>query len=156
MKVLNFNIPHRKLYIYFLFLLVFGVSLSKPLMSVSVIGLTINWLFEGGFRTKLKKNKSIYYAPLILSSAFLIEFLWLTKTEVFSDGLLDLKTKLPMFFLPLIIGTSKNLSKQLHISSSTFATFYLPYILFCMKNDFLELELDDTYDELIEKEIELL
>ena len=112
MKVLNFNIPHRKLYIYFLFLLVFGVSLSKPLMSISVIGLTINWLFEGGFRTKLKKNKSIYCAPLILSSAFLIEFLWLTKTEVFSDGLLDLKTKLPMFFLPLIIGTSKNLSKQ--------------------------------------------
>ena len=51
---------------------------------------------------------------------------------------------------------SKNLSKQLHISSSTFATFYLPYILFCMKNEFLELELDDTYDELIEKEIELL
>ena len=51
---------------------------------------------------------------------------------------------------------SKNLSKQLHISSSTFATFYLPYILFCMKNNFLELELDDTYDELIEKEIELL
>ena len=51
---------------------------------------------------------------------------------------------------------SKNLSKQLHISSSTFATFYLPYILFCMKNDFLELELDDAYDELIEKEIELL
>ena len=51
---------------------------------------------------------------------------------------------------------SKNLSKQLHTSSSTFATFYLPYILFCMKNDFLELELDDTYDELIEKEIELL
>ena len=51
---------------------------------------------------------------------------------------------------------SKNLSKQLHISSSIFATFYLPYILFCMKNDFLELELDDTYDELIEKEIELL
>lgn len=112
MKVLNFNIPHRKLYIYFLFLLVFGVSLSKPLMSISVIGLAINWLFEGGVRTKLKKNKSIYYAPLILSSAFLIEFLWLTKTEVFSDGLLDLKTKLPMFFLPLIIGTSKNLSKQ--------------------------------------------
>ena len=51
---------------------------------------------------------------------------------------------------------SKNLSKQLHISSSTFATFYLPYILFCMKNDFLELDLDDAYDELIEKESELL
>ena len=51
---------------------------------------------------------------------------------------------------------SKNLSKQLHISSSTFATFYLPYILFCMKNDSIELEFDDSYIELMEKEIELL
>ena len=51
---------------------------------------------------------------------------------------------------------SKNLSKQLHISSSTFATFYLPYILFCMKNNFLEFEFDETCDELIEKEIGLL
>jgi replication factor C large subunit len=51
---------------------------------------------------------------------------------------------------------SKNISKQLHISSSTFATFYLPYILFCMKNNFLEFEFDETCDELIEKEIGLL
>ena len=51
---------------------------------------------------------------------------------------------------------SGNFSKQLHISSSTFATFYLPYILLCMKNNFIELEFDDIYNELIEKEIELL
>ena len=51
---------------------------------------------------------------------------------------------------------ASNLSKKLHISSSTFATFYLPYILFCMKNDSLELEFDEAYSELIEKEIELL
>ena len=51
---------------------------------------------------------------------------------------------------------SGDFSKQLHISSSTFATFYLPYILLCMKNNFIELEFDDIYNELIEKEIELL
>ena len=51
---------------------------------------------------------------------------------------------------------ASNLSKKLHISSSTFATFYLPYILFCMKNNSLELEFDEAYSELIEKEIELL
>ena len=51
---------------------------------------------------------------------------------------------------------ASNLSKKLHISSSTFASFYLPYILFCMKNDSLELEFDEVYSELIEKEIELL
>ena len=51
---------------------------------------------------------------------------------------------------------SGNFSKQLHISSSTFATFYLPYILLCMKNNFIELEFDGIYNELVEKEIELL
>ena len=51
---------------------------------------------------------------------------------------------------------ASNLSKKLHISSSTFVTFYLPYILFCMKNDSIELEFDDSYIELMEKEIELL
>ena len=51
---------------------------------------------------------------------------------------------------------ASNLSKKLHISSSTFATFYFPYILFCMKNDSIELEFDDSYIELMEKEIELL
>ena len=44
----------------------------------------------------------------------------------------------------------------MHVSSSTFSTLYLPYILFCMKNDSLDLELDESFDELIEKEIELL
>ena len=51
---------------------------------------------------------------------------------------------------------TSNFSKKLHVSSSVFATFYLPYILFCMKNDSLELEFDEAYTELIEKEIEQL
>jgi len=51
---------------------------------------------------------------------------------------------------------SKNLSKQFHISTSIFSTFYFPYILFCIKNNSLELEFDDDFSELIEKEIELL
>ena len=49
-----------------------------------------------------------------------------------------------------------NLAKQLHISSSIFATFYFPYILLCIKNNSLEFQFDDNYNELIEKEIELL
>ena len=51
---------------------------------------------------------------------------------------------------------SSNFSKQLHISSSIFATFYLPYMLLCMKNNSIELDFGDDYTELIEKEIELL
>ncbi|MDG2343216.1 MAG: O-antigen ligase family protein [Flavobacteriales bacterium] len=111
MNTLAFNIPHRKLYIYFLMFLVFGVSLSKPLMSISIIALALNWIFEGNFIEKIKKNKSYGYAPIILSAAFFIEVIWMLKTEVLSEGIFELKTKLPMLFLPLIIGTSKALEK---------------------------------------------
>jgi len=47
-------------------------------------------------------------------------------------------------------------AKKMHISKSTFATFYFPFILFCMKNKKLELEIDDTLTELLEKEMKLL
>ncbi len=47
-------------------------------------------------------------------------------------------------------------AKKMHISKSTFATFYFPFILFCMKNKKLDLELDDTLTELLEKEMKLL
>ena len=46
------------------------------------------------------------------------------------------------------------MAKNFHVSKSTFATFYFPYILFMIKNKKLELELEETYSEIIEKEIE--
>jgi replication factor C large subunit len=48
------------------------------------------------------------------------------------------------------------LAKRFHVSQSTIATFYLPYILFCMKNKKLELELNTEYNETIQKEIEMI
>jgi replication factor C large subunit len=48
------------------------------------------------------------------------------------------------------------LAKKFHVSQSTIATFYLPYILFCTKNKKLALELSPEYDELIKKEMELI
>ena len=38
----------------------------------------------------------------------------------------------------------------------TSATFFFPIILSLKKNDSIELEFEETYEELIEKEIELL
>ncbi len=46
------------------------------------------------------------------------------------------------------------MAKKFHISRSTFATFYLPYILFMIKNK--KLELDEIFDDIIEKEIDRL
>jgi len=49
---------------------------------------------------------------------------------------------------------SSVMAKKLHLSSSAFVTFCLPYLLFCIKNK--TLELDETFDDIIEKEIELI
>ncbi len=48
------------------------------------------------------------------------------------------------------------LASQMHVSRSAFATFYLPYLLFCIKNKKLELELEETFGDIIEKEVERL
>jgi replication factor C large subunit len=48
------------------------------------------------------------------------------------------------------------LAKRFHVSQSTIATFYLPYILFCIKNKNLELEVSPEYAEIIQKEIDLI
>ncbi|MCE9617466.1 MAG: AAA family ATPase [Nitrosarchaeum sp.] len=52
-----------------------------------------------------------------------------------------------------IKALSAIMAKNLHMSSSTFVTICFPYVLFCIKNKKLKLELD-TFDDILEKEIE--
>ncbi len=51
---------------------------------------------------------------------------------------------------------SSIMAKKLHMSSSAFVTLCLPYVLFCIKNKTLELEIEETFGDIIEKEIELI
>ncbi len=55
-----------------------------------------------------------------------------------------------------IKSLSSVMAKKLHVSSSAFVTLCLPYVLFCIKNKTLELEIEETFGDIIEKEIELL
>ena len=55
-----------------------------------------------------------------------------------------------------IKSLSAVMAKKLHFSSSAFVTLCLPYVLFCIKNNTLELELQETFGDIIEKEIELI
>ena len=48
------------------------------------------------------------------------------------------------------------LAKKMHISKSTFATIYFPYMLFCMKNKKMNLDLEENFRDIIDKEIESL
>ena len=55
-----------------------------------------------------------------------------------------------------IKAISHVMAKKLHLSSSAFITFCLPYVLFCIKNKTLELEIEESFGDIIEKEIELI
>jgi len=55
-----------------------------------------------------------------------------------------------------IKGLTSNLAKQMHVSRSTFSTFYLPYLLYCIKNKSLELDLNETDGEIVEKEMAMM
>lgn len=55
-----------------------------------------------------------------------------------------------------IKSLSSVMAKTLHLSSSAFVTMCLPYVLFCIKNKKLSLDLEETFGDVIEKEIELI
>ncbi|MDE1724313.1 MAG: AAA family ATPase [Thaumarchaeota archaeon] len=48
------------------------------------------------------------------------------------------------------------LARQTHVSRSTFVTFYLPYLLYCIKNKSIEMHLDENDAEIVQKEMALL
>jgi replication factor C large subunit len=55
-----------------------------------------------------------------------------------------------------IKGLTSNLAKQMHVSRSIFSTLYLPYLLFCIKNKSLEMDLNENDYEIIQKELEIM
>ena len=81
-------------------------------MSLSLIGLTLNWLLELDFQLKWKKIKDQKYLPIILSGLFLIELFWLPFSQDLTIGLNVLRIKLPLLLLPIIIGSCTRPSKR--------------------------------------------
>jgi replication factor C large subunit len=55
-----------------------------------------------------------------------------------------------------IKSLSSLLAQKLHLSRSSFTTIGLPYVLFCIKNKKLDLDLEETFGDIIEKEMELI
>jgi len=108
---------HFIIYYWGLILLAVSLPLFTKLIVVSAvqIGLAVNWLLEGNFRRKfqiIKERKSI----LIIISIYLIHILGLIYTKDYQLGLSDVRIKLPLLVLPVVIGTSTALDfKQIKI-----------------------------------------
>ena len=103
---------HRKLYVFFISCLAASIGLGKFPMSLSLIGLTLNWLADLDYQLKWKNIKDQKYLPLIFAGLFLIELFWLSFSKDISTGLNVLRIKLPLLLLPLIIGSCTSFSKR--------------------------------------------
>ncbi len=102
---------HQLVYVFFMVGIVACMPLSKYVTSVFQFLLLIHWFVRGDYPDKWKRfksNPSIW----ILSLFFIIPALGMIYSQDWDYGLHDLKIKLPLLALPLIIGTSEIISRQ--------------------------------------------
>lgn len=102
---------HEQVYYYTLILLAISLPLSIFTTSMFVILLTLNWIVEGGFAEKWKMvtgNRALQVFLLLVG----LHFAGLLWSNDLSYGLKDLKIKLPLLSLPVIIATSAPLLRE--------------------------------------------
>lgn len=109
---LKAKIPHLYIYLFFLGLIAFGLSMGNIFMSIGSIGLACNWLVEMNFNAKWHRAKTFSFAPFVATLLFFVPVVWLANTEDFSFGLKDIVLKLPLLSLPIVLGTMPKLSSK--------------------------------------------
>ncbi len=105
------NKIHSNIYFLCLISLAAALPLSLFFTTGAQFCLLINWLWEGNLKDKLKRfvnNKP----ALILSSLYFLHILGLLYTTDFDYGFKDLRVKVPLLMLPLIISTSSPLNQK--------------------------------------------
>lgn len=112
---------HRYLYLFGLALLAFSLPLSSFGTSISELIIFGNWIVEGNFKQKFSKLKS-QNSILVFSSIFIIHVIWLLPPQDYNYAFNDLKVKVPMLVLPILIGSSQALTKKLLRSIFLFFT----------------------------------
>jgi hypothetical protein len=102
---------HRYLFLFGICSLAFGIMMGTVPTSVPQFILLGNWLIEGDFKRKwsqLRSNKLVW----MISSLFLIHAAGLLYTKDLSAGLNDVRIKLPLLFIPVLLFTSKPLNQK--------------------------------------------
>lgn len=102
---------HRNLYLLGLAVIICGLGWSNLLMSVGQFILIGNWIIEFNFKEKLawlKENKVFW----ILISLFILHLIGLAWTENLDYGFKDLRIKLPLIALPVVIVCSRKLENS--------------------------------------------
>ena len=115
---LNYKTPY--LYLTGLILLVSGLPVSLFLTSLAQFFLAGSFLFEGNVKDKFKRFFSNRTA-MFIAGIWILHLIGLMWTSELSDGLKDLRIKLPLLILPLIIAGNQPLTaKQFKLVLSVF------------------------------------
>ncbi|MEZ5199207.1 MAG: hypothetical protein R2764_23330 [Bacteroidales bacterium] len=99
---------HSAIYFFALSLMIISLPLSRFTLSVAQFVLLGNWLLEADFKRKyheLMANK----AALVLVSLYFVHLTGLIFTTDFDFALRDLRVKLPLLALPVILATTQPL-----------------------------------------------
>lgn len=100
---------HHQIYILLLVLFVIFLPTSKYMTSLVQFLMVIHWLIRG--KLKFRMLQAVKSPTLwILLLIFLWHVLGMVYTNDLNYGLHDLKIKVPLLLLPLVIGTSEKLS----------------------------------------------
>lgn len=100
---------HRYIFVFSLILLAVSMPFSVFLMSVSQFLLATNWILELDFKAKWKRlidNKPAQF----LIGLFLLHLLWMLNSSNMAYGWHDIRIKVPLFVLALLVGTTKPLT----------------------------------------------
>ncbi|MEI6124726.1 MAG: O-antigen ligase family protein [Bacteroidota bacterium] len=127
---------HKAFYILGLLAMAVSVTLSLYVMSLAQFWLMLNWLAEGRLKQKFKtffQNK----AALAFFGIYALHLLGLLYTYNFSFAAADLRIKLPLLGLPIIMASSQALNRRtinyillFHVSASFLSTLSSLYIFF--------------------------
>lgn len=93
-----------KAYTVLLCFLAIAMPNNNFMMSLGVILLAILWLFSPGIAIGFKKFKKNRPAVL-LAGLYILHIVWLFNTSDFSYAFKDLRIKLPLLVLPLVLGS---------------------------------------------------
>ncbi len=113
---------HKYIYLVGLCIIAFFLPLSEYITNAATLLIITNWIIEFQYRRKfqkLKENKSI----LLFLLFFAVHIIWLFNTKNFAFAFHDIVIKLPLLALPVVIGTSKSVTKnQLNLIVGVFIT----------------------------------
>lgn len=104
----------HRVYSFLLCFLAFGMPNLNLLMSLGVILLFITWLISPGIKkgfAAFKENK----VAVLLAGLFVLHIIWLLNTTDFDYALKDLRVKLPLLILALVLGSIPITKKQVKL-----------------------------------------